>query len=72
MSKTNSNTATLRDGNKPKASEVKTLSLKNDNDKVRKDAVEKQNTSLTSDGTRIVNVISNSGKSILSHPKGGE
>jgi hypothetical protein len=56
----------------PKASKVTTLSLENDNDKVRKDAVEKQNTSLTSDGTRLLNVLSNSGKAVNTHAKGGE
>ena len=70
--KTNDECASLRLGNKPEPEEVTTLSLENTNDKVREDAVKQQNTSATSDGTRIVNVISNSGKSILSHPKGGE
>ena len=69
MSKTNNETASLKKEGRPKPEKVETLSLENDNDKVRKDAVEKQNTSLTSDGTRILNVIPNNGKSVLTHPK---
>jgi hypothetical protein len=56
----------------PKPEKVTTLSLENDNDEARQAAVDAQNISLTSDGTKIKNVISNSGRSILSRPKGGE
>ena len=71
MPKTNSETATLRKDGRSKPEKVTTLSLKNDNDKVRKDAVEKQNTSLLSDDSRVTNVTPNSGKSkfILAAPK---
>jgi hypothetical protein len=35
-------------------------------------AAKRQNESETADGTRLLNVIPNNGKSLLSHPKGGE
>jgi hypothetical protein len=49
----------------PKYEPVRTLSLENDNDDVRKDAVKGQNSSLLSDGSRVTNVTPNSGKSKL-------
>ena len=61
--KSNNETASLRSGDKPKPEKVRVLSLENDNDDVRKDAVEKQNTSLLSDDSRVTNVTANSGKS---------
>ncbi len=68
--KSNGEEATLRKGNLPKSEAVRTLPLTGG-----KEAIEcalKQNWSLTSDGTKILNVIPNSGKAVLTHDKGGE
>jgi len=69
--KSNSEDATLRKGNLPRAEAVRVVDI-NQNKNAAQDAALKQNISLTSDGTKILNVISNSGKAFLSHDKGGE
>ena len=67
MSKTNNETATLRSGNKPKASKVEDAkSVKG----AYKKAVDTQNTSLLPDNTRVQNVIpTNSGKTKIGKSK---
>ena len=67
MSKTNSSTATLRSGNKLKASKVTVA--KADKSAYKK-AVDAQNTSLLPDNTRVQNVIpTNSGKTKIGKSK---
>jgi hypothetical protein len=56
----------------PKPEKVRVLSLESDSDEARQAAVDAQNTSLTSDGARIKNVLENNGKSVLTHNQGGE
>jgi hypothetical protein len=56
----------------PKPEKVRVLSLENDSDEARQASVNAQNTSLTPSGDRIVNVIANNGKSVLTHDAGGE
>jgi hypothetical protein len=69
--KSNGTEATLRKGNLPKASAVTTVD-RNANSGAHAKSVLAQNISLTSDGTKILNVLTNSGKAFLSHDKGGE
>jgi len=69
--KSNSEDATLRRGNLPKAEAVRTVDI-NANKGAAQKSVLQQNISLTSDGTKILNVIPNSGKAVLTHDKGGE
>ena len=69
--KSNSPEATLRLGNLPKASAVTTVD-RDANKNAGPKAALMQNWSRTSDGTKILNVIPNSGKAFLSHDKGGE
>jgi hypothetical protein len=54
----------------PRAEAVRTV--KDDNKGAAVKAAKHQNESLTSDGTRIKNVLENNGKSVSSHNKGGE
>jgi hypothetical protein len=69
--KSNDCEASLRRGSLPPASQVTTLPLEGDKTIAPKCA-KVQNVSLTSDGTKILNVIPNSGKAVLTHPSGGE
>ena len=69
--KSNGTEATLRKGSLPKASAVTTVDREANKGKAIEAAL-KQNVSLTSDGTKILNVISNSGKALLTHNLGGE
>ncbi len=63
--------ATLRKGNLPKPESVRTIDRDANKDIAVKQA-QKQNESLTADGKKILNVIPNTGKAVLTHPKGGE
>jgi hypothetical protein len=69
--KSNGETATLRTGSLPAASAV-TCVDRDANKGAAVRAAHKQNVSLAPDGSDILNVIPNSGKAILTHPKGGE
>jgi len=69
--KSNAEDSTLRKGNLPKSEAVRTVDV-NQNKNAAQEAALKQNISLTSDGTKILNVIPNSGKAVLTHDKGGE
>jgi hypothetical protein len=70
-SKSNDCEASLRKGSLPSSVGVTTLPVEGDRT-IAPRCAKKQNVSLTSDGTEILNVIPNSGKAILTHPKGGE
>ncbi len=70
-SKSNDCEASLRRGSLPPVSAVTTLSVEGEKGLAAK-AARKQNVSLAPDGTDILNVIPNSGKAVLTHPKGGE
>lgn len=69
--KSNGPEATLRAGSLPKSEAVRHVDRDANNGAAIREAL-KQNVSLTSDGTKILNVISNSGKAFLSHNLGGE
>lgn len=69
--KDDSECASLRIGSLPKPEKVRELPLEGEKGVAAKHAAD-QNSSLAPDGSRIRNVIPNNGKSVLTHPAGGE